>query len=146
VSSDLAAVASVIRSIAQLKHSGALAQLGREIHRQSHEPDGFRDPDFRTSAFTGMAETEGAGVAAVLLARLPDGRQVSWMVEVWIDTWQPGGEWSAVVKGDVDRDLTIEEFPDDECPYLEQRTVHDVADIPAAVREMAELVVQQDVR
>ena len=49
------------------------------------------------------------------------------------------------MKGDVDRDLTDQPFSDEECLLLEQRTVHDVAGIQAAVLEMAELVVAYDV-
>src|SRR6476620_5974967 len=86
----------------------------------------LRDPEIRCDVFSGMPETGGAGAAATMIARLPDGRRLSWMVEVWIDTWEPGGEWSAVVKGDIDRDDPTDLSANDECLFLEQRRFHDV--------------------
>jgi hypothetical protein len=146
--SELAAVAAVLRCLAEIgEGDGALARLHRDIHRRQglQAGGGLRDARIYSNLFTGQPGTAGAGASVSLLARLPDGRGISWTVEVWIDTWDAGGPWSAEVKGDVDRDLTDEPFADDECLFLEQRTVHDVAGIQSAAREMAELVVAQAV-
>jgi hypothetical protein len=144
----LVAVAGVLRAIAEVGHSGgALLRLRTDITRnQLRAADlALRDPQIRWDVFPGMPETAGAGAAVSLLATLADGRRVSWTVEVWIDTWEAGGEWSAVVKGDVDRDLTSEALSDEECLFLEQETFHDLDGIELAVREMADRVVAQPV-
>jgi len=146
--SDLAAVAAVLRAIAELTEPpGVLSRLHLDIEDQQRRrtEDGLRDAEIRTSVFAGASGTAGAGADVIVLARLPDGRRVSWAVEVGIDAGEPGGPWRAVVKGDVDRDLTDEPSSDEECLFLEQRTVHDVAGIQLAVRQMARLVVGQDV-
>ena len=126
--SDLAGVAAVLRSVDEIANGyGPLSRMYRDLDSpQRRQADGgLRDPE--------------------LAARLPDRRRVHWTVDVWLHQSEPDGPWSAVVKGDVDRDLTDDAYSDDECLFLEQRTVHDAAGAAAAVREMAELVVKQDV-
>jgi hypothetical protein len=91
-----------------------------------------------------MPHTTGAGVAACLSARRPDGRLVVWTVEAWLDTWDEDAEspWTAVVKGEIEADVPS---GDPDTVFDVQRTVHDVPATIAAVRECAALVAAYDV-
>jgi len=97
--------------------SGPLGRLCADIQLKRRETTAaLRDPEIHWDVFPGLPGTSGAGAP-----------------------------WSAVVKGDVDRDLTGGPVADEECLFLEQRTLQDVDGIGAAVRDMAELLVAQPV-
>jgi hypothetical protein len=140
--SDLAAVASVLRSIAEAAESGGLARRHTDILMNERLESGrLHEPQKRTEVFTGMDGTAGAGAAATLTARLADKRLVVWNVEVWLDTWDNEGPWSAVVKGVIEVDDSEGE---PQTVFDVQRTVHDVPAIVEAVHEAADLVAAYD--
>jgi hypothetical protein len=66
---------------------------------------------------------------------------VVWNVEVWLDTWDNEGPWSAVVKGVIEVDDSEGE---PQTVFDVQRTVHDVPAIVEAVHEAADLVAAYD--
>ena len=136
--SDLAKVAAVLRCIAEVGSSGGLAKRHTDILANEMLGTGrLREPTRRTEAFTGMHHTAGAGAAATLTARLADKRLVVWNVEVWLDTWDNEGPWSAVVKGEIEVDDSDGE---PQTVFDVQRTVYDATAIVDAVREAADLV------
>jgi hypothetical protein len=140
--SDLATVASVLRCIAEVAESGGLARRHADILMNTRlEPGRLHEPQKRTEVFTGMHGTAGAGAAATLTARLADKRLVVWNVEVWLDTWDNNGPWSAVVKGEIEVDDSEGE---PQTVFDVQRTVHDVSAIVEAVHEAADLVAAYD--
>jgi hypothetical protein len=73
----------------------------------------------------------------MVTARHTDGRQLSWMVEIWIDR-EPAAEWYATVKGEIDLD---DDEGDDFCVLNEQRTVDDGDQAAEAIRELGAMVV-----
>ena len=94
-------------------------------------------PTIRTEVFTGLPDGAGAGAAASLTTRLAGGQLATWNVEVWIDTWQDVGSWSAVVKAELDVGVPLGES---ETLFDVQRTVHDAGAAADTVREFAECV------
>ncbi|GAB4082538.1 hypothetical protein GCU67_11230 [Modestobacter muralis] len=138
--SDLEGAVRVLRSIADvMSDGGALAQLRGTLHRQ---PALFADLRLQTEIFSGMPPSlgfdgSGAGASAFLSAQRADGGLVVWTVEVWIDTWAGEGQWSALVKAEIEAGGPSE---DTESVLVVQRTVHDAAAAALAVRECAGLI------
>lgn len=136
--SELAAIATVLRCIGEVKESGALARKVTDIVAlEAQSPGaGLREPESRTELFTGMPGTGGAGAAASLTARLVDQRLVVWTVELWIEKWDEES-WSATVKGEIEVD---DESGEPQTVFDVQRSVREVSAVVDAVRECADLV------
>ena len=137
--SELAAIATVLRCIGEIKESGALARKRRDIVVQELRTPGagLREPESRTEVFTGMPGTRGAGASAYLTARLADQRLVVWTVELWIEKWDEES-WSATVKGEIEVD---DESGEPQTVFDVHRSVREVSAAVDAVRECADLVV-----
>ena len=137
--SGLEPAVRVLRSIAEVASGeGALARLNAALCMRAavFGTPGDR-PTIRTEVFTGLPDGGGAGAAASLTTRLADGQLAIWTVEVWIDTWQDVGSWSAIVKAELEVGAPLGE---PETLFDVERTVHDAGAAADAVRECAELV------
>jgi hypothetical protein len=140
--SELAAIATVLRCIGEVKESGALARKVTDIVAQELKSPGagLHEPETRTEVFTGMPGTGGAGAAAYLTAQLADERSVVWTVELWIEKWDEES-WSATVKGEIEVD---DESGEPQTVFDVQRTVSEVSAAVDALRECADLVVAHE--
>lgn len=87
--------------------------------------------------FSGFDGTGGAGADVSIIAKHPDGRQLSWMVEIWIDRFVGDDNWYATVKGEIDLD---DDEGDDYCIVNEQRSVDSGQQAADAIRELAAIV------
>lgn len=88
--------------------------------------------------FSGFDGTGGGGADVAITAKRADGRQLRWMVEIWIDRHPAGDDWYATVKGEIDVD---DDEGNDCCVLNEQRTVDNGQQAADAIRELAAMVV-----
>ena len=102
-------------------------RLPEELHPQGPE----------LHLFEGFEGTGGAGADVTVSARHADGRQLRWMIEIWIDR-HAADDWYATVKGEIDLD---DDEGDDFCVLNEQRTVADGDEAAEAIRELGAMVV-----
>src|SRR5438067_532020 len=66
-------------------------------------PDVMEPQGPALNLFEGVQGTGGVGANVAIIASHDDGRQLSWLVEIWIDR-DPDGDWYATVKGEIDLD------------------------------------------
>lgn len=86
----------------------------------------------------GFDGTGGAAADVSITATHADGRQLSWLVQIWIDRHDGDETWCVTVKGEIDLD---DEEGDDYCVLNEQRTVNDGRQAAAAIDELTAMVV-----
>ena len=128
---DWAGTASILLRLHNALNDGfrhLRSRLPEELHPQGPE----------LHIFQGSEGTGGAGAYVTVIARHPDGRQLSWTVEIWIDRYPDGGDWYSTVKGEIDLD---DDQGDDYCVLNEQRQVDNVQEAADAIGELAAMVV-----